>query len=71
VQEELIKASGLDWTIARPGVLTYNNPSHDYKVLTDRDSWRNGLISRADVADFLVKSFVDGSHIHETPVLVR
>ncbi|WP_425093070.1 NAD(P)-dependent oxidoreductase [Tropicimonas sp. S265A] len=71
VQEDLIKASDLDWTIARPGVLTYNHASHDYKILTEPKDWRNGLISRADVADFLVTSFVDGSYIHQTPVLVR
>ncbi len=71
VQEDLIKASGLDWTIARPGVLTYNPASHAYRVLTEPKDWRNGLVSRADVADFLVKSFQEGSYIHQTPVLVR
>ncbi|MEM9394071.1 MAG: NAD(P)H-binding protein [Pseudomonadota bacterium] len=71
VQEELIKASGLDWTIARPGVLTYNPASYSYRILTEAKDWRNGLVSRADVADFLVKSFMEGTHIHQTPVLVR
>jgi uncharacterized protein YbjT (DUF2867 family) len=71
VQEDLIKASDLDWTIARPGVLTHNAASHDYKVLTEPGTWRNGLISRADVAEFLVSSFINSTHIHETPVLVR
>lgn len=71
VQEDLIKASGLDWTIARPGVLTYNPASLAYKVLIEPKDWRNGLVSRADVADFLVNSFLDGTHIHQTPVIVR
>jgi len=71
VQEEMIKGSGLDWTIARPGILTHNPRSGSYKVLSDPKDWRNGLISRADVGDFLIKALREGSHIHDAPVLVR
>lgn len=71
VQEELIKASGLDWTIARPGILTNRPPSHSYDVLVTPDSWRNGLISRGDVAHFLVHTAEDGTHVGEAPVLIR
>jgi len=70
-QEALIKASGLDLTIARPGVLTSNKASGAYRVLERPEDWRNGLIPRADVADFLVRSFQEGTHIGQTPVLVR
>jgi uncharacterized protein YbjT (DUF2867 family) len=38
-------------------------------VLTEPRSWRIGFISRADVADFLVKQIDDDSHIGATPVL--
>jgi uncharacterized protein YbjT (DUF2867 family) len=71
VQEEMIKASDLDWTIARPGILTNNRRTGVYKVLTEPSTWRNGLISRADVADFLIKALEEGTHIREAPVLVR
>lgn len=71
VQEEMIKGSDLDWTIARPGILSNNRGTGVYKVLTDPTTWRNGIISRADVADFLIRALDDGSHIHEAPVLVR
>lgn len=71
VQEDLIKASELDWTIARPGVLTHNPASQAYKILTDAKDWRNGIVSRADVADFLIKSYLEDTHIHQTPVIVR
>ncbi|MEX5728068.1 uncharacterized protein Ga0609869_001421 [Rhodovulum iodosum] len=71
VQEAMIRESGLDWTIARPGILTNRPPSHSYEVLVEPESWRNGLISRGDVAHFLVHAAEDGGHIGEAPVLIR
>ena len=70
VQEGLIRQSGLDWTIARPGILTNGSHTGRYKVLVERRQWRQGLISRADVADFLVRQIEDDTLIGKTPVLV-
>jgi putative NADH-flavin reductase len=70
VQEGLIKASGLDWTIARPGVLTNGPKTGRYKILAEPSQWRNGIISRADVADFLVGQITDRTRIGQAPVLV-
>ena len=69
VQEALIRESGLDWTIARPVILTNGPHSGRYRVLLDQKEWRNGLISRADVAEFLVDQIEDESFIGKTPVL--
>ena len=71
LQEEMIRASGLDWTIARPGILNDNAMSAKYKVLVEPDTWRQGIISRADVAHFLVHAAEDGSHIGKTPAIQR
>lgn len=70
-QEALIMGSGLDWTIARPGILTSNRGTGRYQVLTEPATWRNGLIARADVAHFLIGAAEDGTFIREAPVLVR
>lgn len=70
IQEDIIKKSSLDWTIVRPGVLTGGKATADYRVLVKPESWRNGLISRADVAEFLVKQITDTSHLRMTPVLI-
>lgn len=70
-QEDLIKQSGLDWTIGRPGVLLNGPKSSRYKVLREPSSWRNGIISRASVADFLVKQIEDRSYLRAAPVLVN
>src|ERR1044072_294399 len=55
VQEWIIRSSGLDWTIVRPGLLTNQPPTGRYRILTAAKDWRFGLISRADVADFIVR----------------
>jgi len=69
-QERLIGQSPLEWTIARPGVLTNGRRSGRYKVLADPSLWRNGVISRADVADFLVRQIEDRAYLGKAPVLV-
>lgn len=69
-QEELIKGSALDWTIVRPGVLTPGGRSGRYKVLREPSKWRNGLISRYDLAEFLVRQIEDRAYVGAAPVLV-
>jgi len=54
IQEELVSTSSLDWLIVRPGVLTNGPKSGNYKVLIDQQSWRNGIISSADFANYFV-----------------
>jgi len=71
LQERLIKESGLDWTIARPGVLTTGPRTGRYRILTEPSQWRNGIISRSDVADFLVGQISDRTYVRQTPVLVN
>jgi len=70
VQERIIKDSLLDWTIARPGVLMNGRRTGRYRVLDEPSAWRNGVISRADVADFLVRQIEDRTYLRKAPVLV-
>jgi len=70
IQEWIIRRSGLDWTIARPGILTDGPQTGRYQVLTDAREWRVGKISRANVADFLVQQIASDAHICDTPVLI-
>lgn len=70
VQERIIRQSALDWVIVRPGILTNHRHTGAYQVLVDPGQWRSGCVSRADVADFLVKQIDDDTHIGQTPVLV-
>ena len=68
-QEDLIRASALDWLIVRPTILTNGGGSGRYQVLVSPQSWRNGLIARSDVADFLVREAAEPRHSRMTPVL--
>jgi len=69
VQEDLIQDSGLDWVIARPVILTNGSRTRRYHVLVEPRSWRMGFISRADVADLLVRQIDDDTYLGKTPVL--
>jgi uncharacterized protein YbjT (DUF2867 family) len=69
-QEWIIRQSRLDWTIVRPTILTDGQRTGAYRVLVDARDWRAGFISRADVADFLVKHVNNASLVHETPALI-
>jgi uncharacterized protein YbjT (DUF2867 family) len=70
VEEQIVKRSGLDWTIVRPGALTNGAARRRYQVLTEPDTWRAGFIARADVADFLAKEVADRNYVGKTPVLI-
>ena len=69
VQEWIIRSSGLEWTIARPGLLTDRPASCRYRITAPRE-WRFGVISRADVADFLVRQIDDRALIGGMPLLI-
>jgi putative NADH-flavin reductase len=71
LQESLIKKSGLDWTIVRPGVLTGGPRTGRYKILREATQWRNGIISRSDVAEFLVRQIEDQTYVRQAPVLIN
>jgi len=60
-QEALVKASGLDWTIIRPTLLTNGPQTGQYRVLTDLAGVQGGRISRADCADCLMRATTDGA----------
>jgi uncharacterized protein YbjT (DUF2867 family) len=71
VQEWIVRSSGLDWTIVRPGLLTNRPATGRYRVLTAPKDWQFGVITRADVADFLVRQVDDRALIGATPLLIN
>lgn len=70
VQEQIIKASDLDWTIVRPGLLRDGRATGLYRALTDRKDWQLTAIRRADVARFLIDEVDQNAFSHKTPVLI-
>jgi uncharacterized protein YbjT (DUF2867 family) len=69
VQERIVRNSKLDWVIVRPVILTDGPKTNAYRALVDPRGWTCGFISRADVADFLVKQIDDDAFLYKTPVL--
>jgi putative NADH-flavin reductase len=66
-QEAVVKQSSLDWTIVRPphlkdgpqtGVYRHGFPATDRQI--------TGMISRADVADFMLRQLTDDTYLHQT-----
>lgn len=70
-QEAMIVDSDLDWTIVRPVILTNGARSDALKVLREPSAWRNGLVSRRDVARYLIDAIEDGNDIRADVVLTR
>jgi putative NADH-flavin reductase len=58
-QEQLIRQSTLDWTIVRPARLTTGPRTGTYRMQSNlKFSWRSS-ISRADVADCMLRQLTD------------
>ncbi|MEP7037968.1 MAG: SDR family oxidoreductase [Acidobacteriota bacterium] len=67
IQEKYIKASNLDWIIVRPGGLTNGEKTGEYRHGLDKDI--SGRISRADVAEFMLKQLQSDEYLHKTPAI--
>jgi uncharacterized protein YbjT (DUF2867 family) len=70
VQEQIIRASGLDWTIVRPGLLTSGPATGRARALADPKDWRAGSVSRADVAQLLVREAFERRFVGQTPLII-
>ena len=68
-QEALVRDSGLEWVIVRPGFLTNGPRTETYRVLTDLQGITAGKISRADVAHFILAQLDAMSHAGKAPLL--
>lgn len=70
-KEGVIKRSMLDWVIVRPPRLTNGPCTGRYRSGEDvRERRLLASISRADVADFMVKQFTDDRYVHRTPAVL-
>jgi putative NADH-flavin reductase len=68
VQEKVIQCSTVDWVIVRPGALTNGPKTGNYRAgfpVTDKSI--RASISRADVADFMLRQLSDPAYLRKTP----
>lgn len=67
-QEAYIRASTLDWVIVRPGMLTNGPRRGVYRHGPGVGHWlRSCWVSRADVADFMLRQLTDDTYLRSTP----
>ncbi|MBW8687779.1 NAD(P)-dependent oxidoreductase [Chitinophaga rhizophila] len=70
LQEEYIKQSQLEWVIARPANLTDGALTRTYKKgFPATEKQLKMKISRADVADFMLRQLTDNTYLRKTPGL--
>ena len=67
-QEALVKASGLAWTIVRPGGLTNGTATGQYKSGLD-PKISAGQVSRAEVAAFVLQQLTDDTYLRQAPAI--
>lgn len=69
-QEHDVKHSHLDWTIVRPGAFIDGERTGQYRHgFPGTDKTSQLKISRADVADFILRQLTDKSYLYKTPSL--
>ncbi len=69
-QEKYVRESDLDWTIVRPGAFTDGPCTGTYRHgFLPADKTTQLKISRADVADFLLKQLSDLRYLNQSPGL--
>ncbi|HEX6710672.1 MAG TPA: SDR family oxidoreductase [Rubrobacter sp.] len=68
-QERTVRESDLGWIIVRPMILTNGPWTNDYRAGEDLKPGRRPYISRADVADFLMRQLTDDTFVRKTPAI--
>lgn len=67
-QERLVRESSLDWIIVRPGGLTNGPATGNYNSGLDK-SIVAGQVSRADVAEFVLRQLTDDTYLRQAPAI--
>lgn len=68
LQEDYVKQSRLDWIIVRPGAFTKGGRTGKYRHgFTSNDRSIKLKVSRADVADFMLRQITDDTYLHQAP----
>lgn len=70
LQEDYVRQSQLDWTIVRPGAFIDGEQTGHYRHgFPGNDKTTQLKISRADVADFILKQLGNPAYLHQAPSL--
>ncbi len=68
-QEDIVRASGLDWVLVRPAVLNDKPGRGDVRALEDLSRFHGGTISREDAARFVVDQVGTDQWLGKSPLI--
>jgi uncharacterized protein YbjT (DUF2867 family) len=68
-QEDLIRASGLDWVLVRPVVLNNKPGRGNVRALEDLSDFHGGTIARQDVAHFVADQLGADTWLGRSPLI--
>lgn len=69
--EDVVRASGLDWVITRPPVLSDDLATGDIRVLTAESGELAHSITRADLATFIVDQLTNDEHLNHAVTIAN
>jgi putative NADH-flavin reductase len=70
-QEELVRASDLDWVLVRPPLLTNGRQQGRYRIGLRLPIKLFSNVSRADVAAFMLKQLTDDTYLRQAPTITN
>jgi nucleoside-diphosphate-sugar epimerase len=73
-EDAIVKASGLDWTLVRCGLLTNKQTASEYQIHNDRYTcgfFEIPKIRRVNVADFEVRIINDNTYFQKCPIIIE
>jgi uncharacterized protein YbjT (DUF2867 family) len=68
-QEDVVRASKLDWVLVRPVVLNDKPARGTVRAETDLSQIHGGTVARSDVAKFVVQQLTDDSWLRRAPLI--
>jgi uncharacterized protein YbjT (DUF2867 family) len=68
-QEDIVRASKLDWVLVRPVVLNDKPARGTVRAQTDLSGIHGGAVSRSDVAKFVVQQLTDDTWLRRAPLI--
>jgi uncharacterized protein YbjT (DUF2867 family) len=68
-QEDVVRASKLDWVLVRPVVLNDKPARGTVRAETDLSSIHGGTVARGDVAKFVVQQLTDDAWLGRAPLI--
>lgn len=69
--EELLRASDLDWVLVRPPLLTNGARRGRYRAGFDIPVKLFSSVSRADVAEFMLRQLTDDTYLRQAPTITN